>query len=245
MYSVWKESFKINSFHVDFQKKIKPSVLMQFFQEAASNHAHHLGAGYQVLKERHLFWALSRITVEITRMPQWDEIIEFETWPCDLEGIFFRRDFQIYDKDHEIIVRGVSGWILLNSETLRPQRFSALGLSLPDNADKRALPTFPDRIDGITEEKIFSKRILFNEIDMNLHVNNTRDVDWVMDCFDYEHYSTHRLTRFSLEFLAETHWGDKIALFAGRNGEKHLVHAIKADNEKVAFKAETEWESAK
>ena len=55
MYSVWKESFKINSFHVDFQKKIKPSVLMQFFQEAASNHAHHLGAGYQVLKERHLF----------------------------------------------------------------------------------------------------------------------------------------------------------------------------------------------
>ena len=33
MESVWRESFEIKSYNVDFQQNVKPSVLMQFFQE--------------------------------------------------------------------------------------------------------------------------------------------------------------------------------------------------------------------
>jgi medium-chain acyl-[acyl-carrier-protein] hydrolase len=242
MIAVWKESFKINSYHVDFQQKLKPTALMQFFQEAAGNHAQHLTAGYDQLQLRGLFWALSRITVEIERMPEWGESIEIETWPCGLEGLFFRRDFIIWGKDGEILAKGVSGWLLVNTETLRPQRLATLGIELPNNAGKFALEYFPDRINGQTGDSIFRKKILYNEIDMNRHVNNTRYLDWVMDCFGYDHFVKNRLIIFSLEFLAETFWGDDIELHSGNENLKFHIQAINPVNNKIAFKADTIWE---
>ena len=88
MESVWRESFEIKSYNVDFQQNVKPSVLMQFFQEVASNHAASLGAGYDALILRELFWALSRLTVEITRIPKWGETILIETWPVEVKDSF-------------------------------------------------------------------------------------------------------------------------------------------------------------
>ncbi len=214
---------------------------MQFFQEAAGNHALHLAAGYDQLQQKNLFWALSRITVEIDRMPEWGETIEIETWPCALEGLFFRRDFIVRGNGGEPLVRGVSGWILVHTETMRPQRFSALGLTLPDNAGKYALDHFPDRLNGQTGETIFQKKILYNEIDMNRHVNNTRYLDWVMDCFSYDHFTQFSLNSFSLEFLTETRWGDDIELHSGSENQTYHIHAIKSGSNKAAFKAETSW----
>jgi acyl-ACP thioesterase len=241
MLPVWKENFKITSYQVDFQENIKPTNLMQLFQEAAGNHAQHLGAGYSTLVEEKLFWALSRIRVETLRLPRWGEEVYAETWPCSLVGPFFRRDFVFYDSHNEIICRGVSGWLLLNAETMRPQRAERLTSDLPFNSGKFALEAFPDRLSGVAGTPVFSKRIMYNEIDVNNHVNNTRYLDWVMDCFDSEFHRSHQLKSFTLEFLGETHWGDEVELLLGH--ENHLFHiqAVSLKTKKVAFRADVEW----
>ena len=226
MESVWRESFEVKSYDVDFQQNLKPSALMEFFQEVASNHAVNLGGGYDVLMERGLFWALSRLNVEIIRMPHWGELILFETWPCGNEGLFFRRDFIVYDKDQHIIIRGVSGWLLVAVSTLRPQRPLQLGIALPTNKGKKSLDHFPERITTQTTQVAFRKTVAYNEIDQNLHVNNTRYLDWATDCFQLKHYQDCKLSEFSLEFLAETHWDDEIELRIGGLGLKSDIEAF-------------------
>lgn len=241
MESVWRESFEIKSYSIDFQLNIKPSVLLQFFQEVASNHAATLGAGYNTLIERGLFWALSRLAVEISRMPSWGETILIETWPCGTEGLFFRRDFIVYDKDQQILIRAVSGWLLLAAETLRPQRPVILDIALPVNQGRKALANFPERLTVQTERIAFNKSVAYNEIDQNLHVNNTRYLDWATDCFDLEHYQNSRLSGFSLEFLAETHWGDEIELRIGNAGIIASIEAVERTSEITLFKAILHW----
>lgn len=243
MESVREESFEIKSFDVDFQQNLKPSALMQFFQEVASNHAASLGGGYDVLIERDLFWALSRLKVEITRMPHWGELILIETWPCGNEGLFFRRDYIVYDKDQNIIIRGVSGWLLVAVQTLRPQRPSQLGIVLPVNKGKKSLPYFPDRIATQTTKVAFRKTVAYNEIDQNLHVNNTRYLDWATDCFQLKHYQECKLTDFSLEFLSETHWGDEIELRIGGLTLKSDIEAFEQSTGTTLFKAVLNWQS--
>jgi len=243
MESVWRESFEIKSYNVDFQQKIKPSTLMQLFQEVASNHAASLGAGYDALISRDLFWALSRLTVEIDRMPCWGETILFETWPCGSEGLFFRRDFIVYDKDHQVIIRGVSAWLLLAVQTLRPQRPAVLDIKLPLNNGRKSLDYFPERISSETDRIAFSKRVAYNEIDQNLHVNNTRYLDWATDCFQLEHYQENRISGFSLEFLSETHWGDEIELWVGNNSKNSGIQALERTTETTLFKAILNWET--
>lgn len=237
MESIWRESFEVKSYNVDFQQNLKPSALMQFFQEVASNHAAELGGGYDVLILRDLFWALSRLNVEIARMPHWGESILIETWPCGNEGLFFRRDFIVYDKDQQVIIRGVSGWLLVNVSTLRPQRPSQLGIDLPINKGIIALAHFPERITVETEQVAFRKAVAYNEIDQNLHVNNTRYLDWATDCFQLKHYRENRLTGFSLEFLSETHWGDEIELRIGSISLKSDIEAFDRSSGTMLFKA--------
>jgi len=241
MESVWRESFEVKSYNVDFQQNLKPSALMQFFQEVASSHAEKLGGGYNALIERGLFWALSRLNVVITRMPQWGETILIETWPCGTEGLFFRRDFIIYDKDEKVVIRGVSGWLLVAVQNLRPQRPSQLGIDLPLNKSKKALALFPDRITTQTSKVAFRKTVAYNEIDQNFHVNNTRYLDWATDCFEMSQYQEHKLSGFSLEFLSETHWGDEIELRIGSLGAKTDIEAIELSSGTTLFKAFLNW----
>jgi len=244
MVSVWKENFEIKSYNVDFQQNLKPSVLMQFFEEVASSHAASLGGGYEALIVRDLFWALARLKVEITRMPRWGETILIETWPCGNEGLLFRRDFIVYDKDQQVVIRGVSGWLLVAASTLRPQRPSQLGIDLPINKGKKALDYFPERITTRTEQVAFCKTVAYNEIDQNLHVNNTRYLDWATDCFQMKHYQEQTLTGFTLEFLSETHWGDEIELRIGGLELKSDVEAFEQSSGITLFKAILNWQSS-
>lgn len=244
MLSIWKESFEIKSFDVDFQQNLKPSVLMQLFQEVASSHAASLGGGYDALIVRDLFWALSRLNVEITRMPHWGETILIETWPCGNEGLFFRRDFIVYDKDQQVVIRGVSGWLLVAASTLRPQRPSQLGIDLPINKGNKSLDHFPERITTLTDQIAFRKTVAYNEIDQNLHVNNTRYLDWATDCFPMKHYQEQSLSGFTLEFLSETHWGDEIELGIGSSEMKSDVEASETSSGTTLFKAILNWKSS-
>jgi acyl-ACP thioesterase len=244
MIPVWKENYKITSYQVDFQEKIKPAHLMQLFQEAAGNHAQHLGAGYSSLAEEKLFWALSRIRVEIEKLPKWGDEIRVETWPNIVVGPFFRRDFIFYDNQDVVICRGVSGWLLLNSETMRPQRADRLAFDLPFNENKSAIDTFPERLNGLVDKAVFRKKILYNEIDVNNHVNNTRYLDWVMDCFDSLHLQAHNLKSFSLEFLGEMRWGDEVELLSGQEGSSFHIQALNCQTRKVAFKADVDWSNS-
>ena len=244
MIPVWKENYKITSYQVDFQEKIKPTHLMQLFQEAAGNHAQHLGAGYAALVEEKMFWALSRIRVEVLQLPLWGDEIHIETWPCSLVGPFFRRDFIFYNAANEPICKGVSGWLLLNAETMRPQRADKLNIDLPFNEGKFALESFPDRLSGSAETAVFKKKILYNEIDVNFHVNNTRYLDWVMDCFDSTFYQTHKLNSFTLEFLGEMHWGDEVELLSGQEGTNFHIQALNSQTGKIAFRADVDWENS-
>jgi medium-chain acyl-[acyl-carrier-protein] hydrolase len=241
MESVWKENFEIKSYNVDFQQNLKPSALMQFFQEVAANHAALLGAGYDALITRELFWALSRLNVEIERMPHWGESVLIETWPCGNEGLLFRRDFIVYDNDQNVIIRAVSGWLLLAVSTLRPQRPSQLGIALPFNKGKKSLPNFPERISTDTSQVAFRKTVAYNEIDQNLHVNNTRYLDWATDCFQLLHYQENVLSGFTLEFLSETHWGDEIELRTGNTGMKYDIESSELSSGITLFKAVLNW----
>ena len=241
MIPIWKENYKITSYQVDFREKIKPTNLMQLFQEAAGNHAHHLGAGYEALVEAKMFWALSRIRVEVLQLPLWGDEIHIETWPCSLVGPFFRRDFVFYNASNEPLCRGVSGWLLLNADTMRPQRADKLNIDLPFNEGKYALENFPERLGGTAENAVFKKKILYNEIDVNFHVNNTRYLDWVMDCFDSDFYQSHQLSSFTLEFLGEMHWGDEVELLSGQEGSTFHIQALNSQTGKVAFRADVDW----
>jgi medium-chain acyl-[acyl-carrier-protein] hydrolase len=71
---VYEKQYHVGLGDVDFQKKLKISALFNFFQDIASLHAEDLGVGIDRLMNGYgVTWVLTRIRVDINRMPHLGE----------------------------------------------------------------------------------------------------------------------------------------------------------------------------
>ena len=78
---IWTEELEIHSYDVDIARKATMEGLLKYFQEAAWNHAEHLGLGYSHLRCRGQVWMLSRMMVVVDTYPEWGQSVVARTWP--------------------------------------------------------------------------------------------------------------------------------------------------------------------
>ncbi len=249
----------IKSHETDYRLKLKTSALLQHFQDVAIRHALILGVGYDDMKKYGLFWVITRFHIEIDRMPVYDEEIEVETWPKTLdilrskthsgvkkslhgnkEDFLFLRDFLMKDKEGNIIVRATSSWVMLDFKSKRLQPAVKLPVQMPGNQDSNALTVIPRKIpEADYPMLIYRKQVGYSDIDLNLHVNNTRYADWIMDVFPRDFLEKHTLRSLEINYLREVFWCDKIDLFKAQLAEKEsfIVEGIEQRTGKASFRA--------
>lgn len=63
----------------DFLERIKPSAIMEYFQDLATVHASEIGIGYGEMKEQNLCWVLNRLSAIIDKSPKLGEEIIITT----------------------------------------------------------------------------------------------------------------------------------------------------------------------
>ena len=183
------------------------------FQEAALLHAEVLGFGESYCAEEERMWVLSRLRVEFERSPVHREKILVETWPKEPQGPLARRDFLIYGADGELCTRATSGWILLNTRTMRPVRpqqiFSNFDLEGVGEAIEGSAPKVPN-CDGDAGDVQVSAR--YSDLDQNNHVNNTRYVRWFLDCFSPQEFARFDVSGFDINYSRSAAWNDAVLL---------------------------------
>src|SRR5258708_26681262 len=92
---VWRESFEVHSYDVDFRKRTTVEAICRAFLEAAWNHAGQLGIGYTELASQNRLWVLARLLIQVHRYPCWGEGLELTTWPRGTSSVFALRDFEL------------------------------------------------------------------------------------------------------------------------------------------------------
>ena len=69
MKPISRKTFTLSDMEVDCFGRLKLSTLLYLAQEVAGNHSELLGAGYNTLAHKGIFWAVTRHRVQITRLP--------------------------------------------------------------------------------------------------------------------------------------------------------------------------------
>lgn len=204
MKTVWQEEFQIKSYEVDYKNRLKMTQLFMFMQETAGVHAHHLGWGYNDLIKDNLIWVLSKVKVEMNEYPGWGSSIKIETWPKGVYRLYATRDFIFRNGMNEKIGAATTVWLLLDSNTLRPQKVQSLQTLFPENVKKHGLNETLEKI-GFTGEykSSFDRVVTYNDIDINNHVNNARYVDWILDCFTVGTLSRRQVKTLQINYLSE------------------------------------------
>ncbi len=242
----WENGYVVGFYEVDAKNRVFLSSLWRYLQETAWNHANGIGIGYSDLARHGFFWVLSRLAIEINEYPGWGEKIRVKTWLLESSRLYAFRDFSIFKEEGRIIGGAKSAWVVLDLKTRKPQRIEPFlkGLNpLPEEhgahtrLDKLPAPSAPH------EETFFPVR--YSDLDMNLHVTNSRYIEWILDSYSFEIYQTHRIRTFEINFLAESAFGEEVSVRTEKQNDSAptFLHTIvrKKDGRELC-RARVRWE---
>ena len=241
MEPIYTQTFHLNDTHVDCFGRLKPSVLLQFIQEVASVHGSALGADYETLAKKNLFWAILRTRVQITRLPVSGETIRLETWPMPTTRVAYPRSIIAYDVSGGEIFRAITLWVMMDKTSRSLVIPAKSGITVQGRLEGGELAV-PGSLIPRPMERDDSRKVRFTDLDINGHMNNTRYFDWIYDLLPSSFHESRAVKEFTICYLAEAREGqtldmnwevreNALQVEATRkddnNGETHRVFAAK------------------
>jgi len=212
---IYKKQYHIDLGDVDFQKRLKISSMFNYFQDIASLHVENLGVGIDTLINRYgVTWILTRMRVDIEKVPVLGEDILVETWPQIPKRVEFDRDFLIRDAAGNPVVRAASTWIILDVKTRELKKSDAIPSHYPFTPPERAIDCRLGRFKAHgTPEVAYEKVIGYSDVDFNEHLNNTKYIDFIMDCFSLDEHRRYDIKSLEIDYINEALPGDRLTLY--------------------------------
>ena len=226
MQAVFQKSFTIRSTEVDESSNCRPSAILGFFQEMATDHAEDLDITREYLVENyHAAWLLARVYLRLGRPLKMGETVTIRTWHRGAEKLFVYRDFDILVGEQPV-GEGVSAWIVADLETrkiLRPSSVEHITAS-PFPREVKTMQLQPVRRQG-DPVPVYEKTVRWSDVDLNGHMNNTKYADTAMDAFSVPELRGRFLSELSITYSMECAPGEVLTVSRGSAGDAFYVEA--------------------
>lgn len=202
-------TYTIEAQDIDFRRRLSLASLTNFVLITAGRNADENGFGLLELQTGNYTWVLSRLVIDMKRMPTEGDTLSIETWIEHVGTVFTTRNFKLIDASGEIIGYAASTWAAIDMDTRRSVRLDTLP-SMHDFIVPESTPIgVPGRIPNASGDVANTFTIKYSDIDVNGHANSLHYVQWISDCFTLDFYRSHFIRRFEINFLQELTFGDE------------------------------------
>lgn len=211
MEPLYVQNFEINEMVVDRFGRLKPSMVLLYAQTVATRHGELMSVGYDILKERRMFWAVIRHRVQITRLPHRGETIRVETWPMPATRSAYPRSVIAYDENDKECFRAISLWVLMDLDKRNMILPGKSGISVVGSVRGNELAP-PN---SLAPKQLINHRersVCFSDLDRNGHMNNTKYLEWIDDLLPSDFHRDHTLKEMTICYLSEAWEGQKLDL---------------------------------
>lgn len=209
---IFEKNYRVHVYETGPNGKLSLHSLFNYLQDIASDHAETLGFGRDDLLRENRFWVLSRMYVELIRMPLWEDDLLIRTWPCGTESVFALRNYEI-EGDKGTMVKASSSWLILDRQTRKIQRpdliFRKFEFPVPSDPVRNATKLSDPGEQGQTDHCF---RIKASDLDINLHTNNAVYLKWICDSYDLGFIMKNDPQSVEINYLAESKFGDEITI---------------------------------
>lgn len=203
-----KYFFEIEAQDIDFRRRVSLRSLTNMVLIAAGKNADENGFGLLELQTEHYTWVLSRLVIDMERMPTEKDSLSIETWIEHIGTAFTTRNFRLRDAAGTVIGYAKSTWAVIDMRTRRSVRLESIPSMQQFVVDESVPVDEPDRIAAVEGEITNNFVVKYSDIDVNSHVNSLNYVQWLSDCFSLDFYREHYIRRFEINFLKEITWDD-------------------------------------
>ena len=240
MSKILSEEHIITCYEADANQLMRPTAMLDLMQEAANVNASTLGFGYDEMINSNMAWVLSRTHVKFVNTPKWRQEVNLKTWHKGVSKLFHLRDFILSDKEGNPLVLATTSWLIIDLNTRRLVRNSALAMSdtaidaIETPADKVVIPV------DIEPELVRKHPVTWSEVDTNGHVNNVKYAVWALDAVKAEDIKERPLKEMLINYDAEVMPGDTVKISRVRQeseeGITYYITGKVADKQNFAVK---------
>ena len=212
MEPIYQQSFYINDNAVDCFGRLKPSMILYYAQEVAGRHFDLISMDYDTLEKKHMFWAIIRQRVQVTRLPLRGETIRVETWPMPTTRVAYPRSVVAYDENGHEVFRSISLWVIMDMDNRSMILPGKTGIIVEGTLRGNEL-SVPGSLAPKVLKNSRRRPVSFTDLDRNGHMNNTRYLDWIDDLLPGSFHRNHCYREFTVCYLAETFEGQELTLY--------------------------------
>ena len=237
--SILNKNWEINFLQCYPNGYLKYTDLCNILQLTAGEHAELGGISFSDMQVHHQAWVLSRMRVEIKRLPKWKDTVTVKTWINSLENSRSIRCLELYI-GNEKIIGCETFWAVFNTQTRRPENLALEHQHFEKYPNDKATAIRFSKIDtSINKTFVAEKRILLSDLDIVNHANSVKYLEW---CLDYVEPSTifeQELESFEMNYLKEVSINETIVIEKSYL-ESPTIFTV-TSNDKTCFALQLNW----
>lgn len=229
---IYSSNYKIGLEDIGVNNEVTNKALLKIMEDVSGLHSASVGYGLFEIETKKKVWMLMDWKMKVIKRPKYMDEIKAETWSRKVERIYAYRDFQIKDKDGNLIAVGTSRWIFVDIDRRRPVRLTPDITDLYESEfDKRV---FEEEIEDVKcEDYLFKKDyyIQRRDIDMNEHMHNLSYLDMAYEILPEDIYKSKVFDNVRIVYKKEIVYGEKVECYYSQENDRYIVTA--KSNDKV------------
>ena len=228
----YEYSLRLRVSDFDINRNIKPSSVLDLFQEAASAHADVLGIGFSSLSDKNLLWVVTKVKFKILKMPEMHSSVTVRTWPLKPDSIKLQREYVMHSQSGEPLIVGTSEWVLMDavSRRIAPSKdIYPFEVFCSDTMFEQRLVKVSDFAETDFENKTSPA---FCDLDMNGHVNNIKYADYVLNALPVKN---EQIKSFQLDFHKELKIDTELNILIKALEDGFVCKGLNEADEKMFF----------
>jgi acyl-ACP thioesterase len=226
------EYFRLKYLDFTCYDVLAPHGVLDIFQDIAGKHSESYGMSFDEMLSKNRIWVLLRVKYKVIKNVPLYSKVNVTTWPRKKGLVDFDRETIVCDLDNNVLVAGISKWVVLDSTT----RKIIPATHIEYNAETSDDSNFDDRFDKIKDFDVenlnsYQCKVEFCDTDHNGHTNNAKYACMVLNALNLN--KDEVIEEFQIDFINESHFGDIIDVYHIKNDDTYLIKGI--NNNKVIF----------
>lgn len=221
---IYSSSYKIGLEDIGVNNKATNKALLAIMEDVGGLHSASVGYGVFEIESKKRVWMLLDWKMKVIKRPEYNEEIKAETWSRKIERLCAYRDFQLRDKDGNVIVIGTSRWLFIDTIRRRPIRLTEDIADLYESENDKMV--FSEEIEEIKyEDYIFEKEysVQRRDIDMNNHMHNLSYLDMAYENLPQDIYKNKIFDNVRIVYKKEIVYGENIKCYYSEYADKHII----------------------
>ena len=240
---VWSEKHTVHASDTDYRSRGKLSFILDIMQRAADSAVSHLGFSLDEMMQSNMGWMLITLDMDFHRLPRLNDSLNTRTWSKGTRGVFWQRDYRIFDGTGVEIAAARSLWALVDISKRKVLRPNALPGEV-EHYTEDSVGEMPDKVSipsDVSLNEVFRYQVRYSGVDNYGHLNNAHYGDICCDTLSLHEWEGKSLSRFQITYIQEAKYGEEMVILASQVIDRVYIRGQGEDKGTTYFEAMLEF----